>query len=192
MRINSLCTLFMSGFLLAGSPFEARAQLPPDQSIEYVIRQTPTDPESTIVFLVRLELTAMDSDATGVGWEIGSAEFRQPGTGGASDTVWSDILPAVDSPDGLWWVDHADNRVPQESEFVLPPWLMGTAPADDPANDDLDYDFEGVTYTPPPAGAPFENTGALDYSFTLAAAQEPVEEGDDEPVEVPPATGDPA
>lgn len=185
MRSNTLHTVLIVGMVVGTTYTAARAELPDDQIVEYRVHETPTNPESAVVFAVRLELRAVDSDANGVGWEITTAKFRQP------DTTWTEDSPYIDSPDGLWWVDHADPNAPEESEFVLPPLLVGTATADDPLDDDLDYDLEGVEYSPPPGEPPYENTGALDYSFTLAHEEDPLEEGDDEPVEVPDDPGTP-
>ncbi len=181
-RSISLVTT-VSVVCLALSSAMARADLPPDQTVYYNIREVPTDPDSDVVFIVVLDLTAADSDGDWIGWEIATAEFWQP-TGAKLYSIWTDNTVDVDSPDGLWWVEHANPDKPDRSEFVLPPWLTGTATAEDPSNDDLDYDFEGVEYTPPPGGPPFEVTGALTYEFTLHQASEPLEEGDAEAVEI--------
>ncbi len=186
MRSNVLYTILIIGTVIGKTYTYANAALPDEQIIEYRVHEIPTDPESTVVFVVRLELTAADSDGNEIGWEITTAEFRQPGSGG--DTIWAENSPYVDTADGLWWIEHADPEAPEESEFVLPPWLAGIATADNPQDDDLDYDLEGVEYSPPPlpGDPPYENTAALDYSFTLSQEEEPLEEGDDEPVDVPP------
>ena len=155
-----------------------------DQTLWYLIHQEPTNHQSDVVFIVRLKVQAEDSDADSVGWRIVAAEFRQPDVGGGPDTVWLEASPAVDSPDGLWWCDHADFLDLQLSEFVLPPLLVGTADAEDPGQADLDYSFEGVSYDPPPGGPPYDPTAALNYVFTIVGEPEPEEEGDDEPGEI--------
>ncbi|MEE9296951.1 MAG: hypothetical protein V3W34_18560 [Phycisphaerae bacterium] len=184
MRSNILYTVLITGTVVGTTYTAANAVLPDDQTVEYRIHETPTDPKSAVVFVVRLELTAEDSAGYEVGWEITTAQFRQPGT---PDTTWTEDYPYVDTTDGLWWVKHADPEAPEASEFVLPPWLLSTATADDPQDDDLDYDLEGVAYSlpPPPGEPPYENTAALDYSFTLAQQEILLVEGDDEPVDAP-------
>ncbi|MFH1417607.1 MAG: hypothetical protein ABII12_04890 [Planctomycetota bacterium] len=155
-----------------------------EQTLWYLIHEEPTDPESDVVFIVRLQVEAEDSDVDAIGWRIVAAEFRQPDGGGGDDTVWLDGSPVVDSPDGLWWCDHADFLAPQLNEFAMPPLLEGTADAQDSQGPDLDYSFEGVLYEPPPGGPPYDPTAAFNYVFTRVGEQEPKEEGDDEPGEI--------
>jgi len=192
MRSNTsiLFRALIMGTAVGLSYTTANAVLPDDRWVALRVHETPNDPESALVFVVWLELTAMDSDGDDVGWDIITAKFIQPGT---PDTTWTDNSPYVDTADGLWWIEHADHEAPLDSEFVLPPWLAGTATADDPLDDDLDYDFAGVTYTAPspPGEPPYANTGALDYSFTLTLEQTPMEEGEDEPVDIPDNPGEP-
>ena len=64
----------------------ADAVLPADQRIKYSIRETPTDPESAVVFEVILHLSAYSSSGNSVKWSIDEAKFvrdagqmRQPG-----------------------------------------------------------------------------------------------------------------
>lgn len=163
----------------------ARADLPADRTVYLYMYEVPGDPESDIVFSVGLDLEAVDVDGVWVGWEVTSAKFIEPGT---PDTVWIENSPAVDSPDGLWWVEHVDLQDPQHDEFTLPPLLEGTATAEEPLGADLEYTLEGASYDPPPGGPPFDVTAAVDYIFTVEGEEDPKKEGDDEPVEVPPGT----
>lgn len=165
-----------------GSP-AARA-LPADRTILYQIHETPTNPESPVVFKIELEISAVmaDPEEDTIGWEVTEAVFTIVDTGG--DIVWSIAEPDVDTPDGLWWVEHADVTKPVQSEFVLAPPLAGTADPDDPQDDDLLYDFVGAEFQGTP---PYQTTGAMYYTFAMAAdPEEPVEDGDPrEPVDVP-------
>ena len=162
--------------------------VPDTQTVSFWIHDDPSDPESEVTFKIKLSLTEDDSDGNSIGWDVTSIEFRQIHDTGP-DTVWVESSPSVPSGDGLWWVTHADPDDPQRDEFVMPPNLSGTAAAQDPNDDDLDYDFEGVTYIPPPPSGepPGEVTAAMDHYFA-AAIWPPIviETGDDEPVELPP------
>ena len=167
--------------------------LPDEQIVVYSIHDVPTDPTSDVVFVIELDVTAIDSDFNSVAWEITVAEFRQPGSGGDPDTVWVKNAPPVDTPDGLWWVEHFDPSAPHISEFDMLPGMVGMATAQDPANADLDYDVLGAEYIAPPS-SPYENTTAL--SYWLAAVQdpppqEPIEEGDGESVPIDDGVNDP-
>jgi hypothetical protein len=63
---------------------------------------------------------------------------------------------------------------------LLPPRLVGTAATQIPNDEDLDYEFEGRPYTPPPEGAPYEKTAALTYTFAAAESGTPVKSAVDE------------
>ena len=187
--LSFVAPILAATFLGAGT---ARA-LPDDQTIDFSIYLNPTDPESEVVFVVRLELAAQSSSAGQVGWDVTEIRFTRPMKYAFPDKVWVESSPVVDSPDGLWWIGHADVEDPVIGEFVMPTWLVGTATPEDPAEDDLEYDFVGVTYSPPewPQTPPHETTAALTYSLKRAAAQVPIEEGDDEPIDVADGTNDP-
>ena len=186
MRIKSVIAGAVAAVSLGIVPLALANGLPEDQSVYYYIHDNPTQATSNVVFTIRLDLTAADSDGDAVGWEITAIEFRQVGARPTLDTLWSDTSPTVDSPDGLWWVEHSDAAFPALEEFTLPPKLLGLAIGQDPLDKNLDYDLKGVAYVPPLEGAPFEITGALTYVFTEEEEEDPVEQGKDEPIELPP------
>ena len=175
-----------SVLILAANAGTALADLPDDVQIKYYIHDDRTDPNSPIVFKVLLLMEARDSSSNSVGWLIKEAEFRQPNTDPDPDTVWTDTTVDVDTPDGLWWVDHVDTLAPAPGEFDMPPLIEGIADAEAVTGDDLDYEWEGVTYLAPPEGPPFENPMAAGFRFWLLLLPYPELEGDDEPVEIDP------
>ena len=156
---------------------------PATQDVVYKIHDDPNDPNSAIALTVKLFLTSEDYDRNWVGWEITEARFRQP-NGGEPDRIWIESDPNVPSQDGLWWIEHADRSDPQLSEFDDPPHLVGLAAAENPNNDDLEYDFQGASYTPPPGGPPWDPTGALGFEFTIDGQSTPFLDETDEPVEI--------
>ena len=139
--------------------------------------------DSAITFTVWLSLVEEDSDGDSIGWKIKNIRFRQPSTGGARDKRWIESAPnpSVPTQDGLWWIDHADGDSPQLSKFNDPPHLVGTATAVDPNDADLDYEFEGSTYSGSP---PWDPTAGLEYEFTLDGEPASFLDATDEPVEV--------
>lgn len=159
------------------------ADLPTTWEVTYGIHETPTDPESDIIYTITLSLERDDVNGDSIGWDITSVEVREIGN---PDTVWTDDNPTVSTADGLWWIDHEDADDPQMDEFILPPQITGTASAEDPSHTDLDYDIEGVTYTSDPL---YDITAGLDYTFTLAGEEEPIKTGPGEPVETDPPIG---
>jgi hypothetical protein len=163
-----------------------------NSTARYGIHETPADPNSPLTFLITLSLMASAGDCTATGWAITTVEIRQIDPNSGPDTVWTQADPNVPTPDGLWWVNHADVASPQANEFVLPPHLVGTAIADDPNDADLEYDFVGVTYTPPaaPETPPYDVTAALDYALVRVGEEIPIGEGSAEPTEGdPPIAG---
>lgn len=165
--------------------------LPPDETITYEIHEDPQDPESRVIFVVKLALEAEDSDSSSVGWRIAMAKFRKVEQG--PDTDWIIEDPYVPTADGLWWVEHADIDAPALDEFTEPPHLSGTADPMDPSDPDLDYDLQGVSYVPPepPEEPPYFVTTILDYIFWMVGEPEPEVEGDEEPADTVNDAGDP-
>lgn len=189
MPSNLVVAAVIVAILYAATLTAVRADFPVhpgNQTVEYRIRETPTDPDSLVVFVIIMELAPSDSDGNEIGWEITEMEFHQTHRFESECTIWVEESPMVPSADGLWWIEHQDPENPELSEFVMPPLLEGTADAQDPSNPDLHYRLEGVTYAPPPPPGrqPFDITAALDYQFTLVGEQDPFEEGKEEPVEV--------
>ncbi len=160
----------------------ARADLPADRISEYSIRETPADPESDVIFVVTLELTAVDQDGDEIAWEIGKMTLTKPAPGG--DTIWVEDAPAPDTPDGYWWIEHADPADPQDIEFDWPPSLLGTVTAADPADDDLEYDFGGGHCDSECQELFGGQVGAATYIIILLPELLPEAEGDDEAVQI--------
>ena len=159
------------------------AQVPPDESVQFKIHASATDPLSPVVFVITMNLAASEWNDNVVGWTVTSVEFRQPGAGSASDQTWMASYPLLPTVDGLWWVQHVDPFAPLLSDFRQPPLIEGTAAIQSAATEDLGYSFQGRPYTAPPTGAPFLQTAALSYALALIDTQTPMKDGQDEPVE---------
>jgi hypothetical protein len=179
MHVSKAVILFAAAVLVMGNASLATQE----RLATYRIHEVPDDPQSDVVFVVTLTVKETARDGDYIGWEITEARLEQPGDPSAA---WIGEFPAVWSPDGLWWIEHADPDNPTEAEFTEPPWVGGVATALEPAGQDLNFAIEGVSYVPPSGGAPHPTTGALDYNFTLVEAPTPLKEGEDEPVEIDP------
>ncbi|MCG8409443.1 MAG: hypothetical protein MI923_29915 [Phycisphaerales bacterium] len=162
----------------------ALAALPDDQTIEYKIYDG-----TQVVFTVRIHLKAVSVDNGSVEWSVQKMVFYQQGS---KTGDWEELNPTVDTPDGRWWVNHADTENPELEEFDMPPLMEGCATSLNSNVDDLDFSFEGQVYTEPPGGAPYTITVALDYLFHIVGKIDPEEEGEDEPAELddPPGSGE--
>lgn len=178
--------LLMAAFLMV--PSSAVASLPPDRTVTFVLHEVPDDPESPVKLTIALELSAEeDSYGNEIAWSVLAAEFVRPANGSNPELVWNATNPLIDTTDGLWWVEHVDPMEPKASEFVLPPAISGLALARYETDEDIDFDLMGEFYDEVERGNPYPNTGALTYSLVTHVAHEPIEEGDDEPVEMPDA-----
>ena len=156
--------------------------LPDDRTISYFVRENPSDPQSSVVFTIEMQISAQEEDDGFVGWEIESVRLIDNDNPISSQSEWIEYLPEVHTQDGLWWVEHDDPDSPKESEFDEPPLLSGTADAEG-TQADMDYSFEGAPYV----GGPQLYNGSvtsLTYAFTLVGEADPEEEGEDEPTEI--------
>lgn len=171
----TLLGLMMLGAL---SVSRAVAQIPADQTIHWSFRENPEDPESTVEIHAIVTLSAVEVDEENVGWSVASVEFIRGE--GEDETSWVEVAPPLETPDGLWWVAHADVENPQLDEFIDTPLLSGRAYSDDPEEVDLLYEIESAT---PMEGGPFEQTSGVSYLLAAADTNEPVKEGEQEPVE---------
>ena len=181
MRIGPSLVAIPVIALLCLSSSAAEASLPSDQQVVYHIRAVPSDPQSTVVFDLSLALSAQSVDGDQVGWRVDRVECSRAIDGVV--TVWTEDAPAVSSPDGLWWVQHADVNAPQVGEFASPPLLEGTAVTDDPQQPALEYSLAGAQLTEP-SSVPYAHATALTFALTLANESEPIKTGSDEPTEV--------
>jgi hypothetical protein len=168
-------------FVVAGPvSFQAFASMPDDQQVVYHIRESPTDPESAVVFDVVLHLSAEAVDGNTVGWRVYRLEIRQD----LAETVmiWAEADPYVGTPDGLWWIEHVDRDAPDLAEFAETPPLEGMAANETPELEALAYRISGT----PPANpnSPFLYTTGLTFALTVEGENEPFTEGENEPAEV--------
>lgn len=180
-RTKLLATLVTT--IVMGTSFsEAKADLPSDRTIKFYVRETPSDPQSDIIWSVELDLTAADLKVESVGWRISALRVKDHDSSYSPLRSWTMTLPLVDTPDGLWWVDHAAHMNPLTDEFEVTPLLKGTAIAAQQGGADLAYSFEGDAYTGNPMYG--GKVSGLTFSFMLAGAVLPEETGDDEPGEI--------
>ena len=172
--------IILAAAILVMSNVSAATQ---ERLVTYRIHEVPDDPQSAVVFVVTLAVREAARDGDFIGWEITEARFEQPGS---PSTLWVKESPMVWSPDGRWWLQHADPDDPASAEFAEPPWLAGIAAAQEPESADLSFALEGVPYEAGSGGAPHAVTGALDYTFTLVNDITPLKDDEDEPVEIDP------
>ena len=59
-----------------------------------------------------------------IGWEVAVFTIYELDGNGDVAYRWSKGYPAVDTADGLWWIEHADSDNPALGEFVLPPRML--------------------------------------------------------------------
>ena len=185
----SLLLIVSAVVLMTGESLMAQTTpIPLAYTVKYWTHADPNDPNSPVQFEIRLKLKNMDSDGDAIGWDVTELRVREYDPNGVLSRSWTDADPNVPTSDGLWWVSHADPNTPVDSEFTVPPHLIGTATANDTGYADLEYDIEGVESTPSPL---YEVSANINYVFVEADEEEPTGSGSDEPTEVPTTLGDP-
>lgn len=166
-------------------PNAANAALPDDMAVEYYIREQPTNEESDVIYEVRLELTAVDRDGDSVAWEITEAQITEVGTNGQGVRAWAEEYPDLSAYDDVWWVEHDDPLDPDTIEFSSPPFFEGTAEARNQGDPDMDYELEGGNCDSSCQSLFDGRVTAFDFELRLVGENDPEEEGDDEPIEIP-------
>lgn len=178
-------------FVVCASQSVALADDPPlTRTISFQIREEPNS-YSQVLYTIDLQLTAEEVDGSEIGWTVNSVTIAELDEYEANVRVWVDAMVEPDTPDKLWWIEHADTEDPELSEFTTLPSLVGTAIAEDPNDPNMAYSLEGVLYDPP-GGGPFEVTTALDYSLTLGGSPTAISEGEDVLTEILPKDQPPA
>jgi len=167
MRSRSLQGRLCGMALLVLAVGAAAAQTPVTYTVHYWIHEEPENANSPVTFKIMMSLERMEVDGDSAGWKVQAVEFRLVGTNNNADSVWVKTTPVLTTSDGLWWVTHADPDDPQRSEFTVPPALEGVADAANPNDPDLEYEFEGHTYTPPQGGPPYQVTGTMTQRFAI-------------------------
>lgn len=158
---------------------------PPDHTLRLNLRVTEGDPTSAIDFTLTMALMIEEQDGDDIGWDVISLTIRERDANGTVLNTWYKTSPFVDTPDQLWWIEHANSMAPVNAEFLIPPRILGTATSMNPTEPSLEFDFEGAVYMVPPEGAPFENTVSLTALLQEEDNPVPEKEVEDETVEVP-------
>lgn len=148
--------------------------------VSYGIYDDPSDEQNReLIYWIVLYLSECDSDVDSIGWCVTKIKIIEFNDAPTADRTWADNSPTVATGDGLWWVDHADFDDPQPDEFLMPPFIDGTAEGV-AQESDLDYEFEGKVL--PTEEDYFTATAALTLDFWLN--QTPLINRTAEPVEV--------
>lgn len=168
--------------LIACCASVALAGFPHDQIINYYLRKTPTDPESDITYTISLEITAVSTNGSEVGWEVVEVTVDEAN----SIKNWHEHYPELITSDGLWWVEHNDPDEPEGVDFIYPPTIVGTANTGLVSGYDMDYDMQTISSC---SGCdPSMYGGRVAFmSYTLNEGDDPdPEDEDDGPVESDP------
>ncbi len=159
--------------------------LPDKVVVTYVIYDDPDATTPVVEMEVDLWLDPQSRSGDDVTWEVDRVLVRDM-TGSTVEDAWKDTSPTVTGT--TWTVTHADADNIDNDDFVDPPVITGTASPEAGTTGDLDYDLEGLTYTPPQSGEHFTNkTGKLSYVFTFPSPTPELDNNDPvwvEPLEI--------
>ncbi len=173
-RIAAFCIAIAISFLSTGFAHASDAA-PQTRTVRFNIRQIPGDLHSPRAFAAILQITEAVREGHEIGWKITSITFRQPTAPGECDRIWDASNVMTPSPDGFWWLNHADPNRPKLDEFRMLPLLKGTAnPFEANRYGELIYELASA------AGAPNPHGVLLDYVLRIAPEPDPEEEGDDD------------
>lgn len=178
-----LIAMFSAMFVNGVTAF---AGLPEQRIVEYVFRETPTDPKSNIVLKAYLHIKPIDSNGPTISWSISSSWYESIDSSGAVEASWTLDDPHLDTVDGLWYTTHADTSNPAIAEFTDLPEVSGVASPDKAGQADLDVVL--AVAAPSSSGMYGGNVGDSTYSFLTInvpiGAVVVDKDDEDEPVEV--------
>ena len=160
----------------------AQEELPPNQSVRISIHVDPEDSESPIQFVVTMSLSAQSKVESEIAWSVDSVRIEQYASNGDQIDAWYEFAPAVSTGDGYWRINHANPLSPDISEFSVPPEVTGFAESEFTSGDYLDYRVLGKIANSN-VEKPYGSTFFADYSFWKLSDSEPLDEGEDKPVE---------
>lgn len=118
---------------------------PEDRTVSYCVYDDPANPQHVPIYYISLQLTPVGTDGDSIGWQVDQIAIARMNPNGTVNRKWSQVLPSVDTPDGLWWVDHLDAESPAAAEFTMPPPIGGQAAAGQSGAAALNYDLAGTT-----------------------------------------------
>ena len=153
----------------------AASALPPDHTVTYSFRETPSDSLSNTLIVAKLHIAAQSQNGDDVTWKINELEFVEI----ASGDRWTQAYPSLPA----WVVTHADPVNPVPADFVSPPAFSGTAAPEAVSGDDLDYDVVPGTCDSACQSLFDGRVIAAKYRFATAIRVIAEEKDDDEPAE---------
>jgi hypothetical protein len=161
----------------------ARASDPEDRVATYKLRVDPNNESSDIIFLVELDLTAVDHDEDEIAWQVTQARFSETDAEGTPVRTWSIDDPELHTVDNLWWVAHEDLDEPSVEDFTAVPQLEGVAEAQGP-DGDLEFAIASTELDPLERLMYGGAVAGVAHDFHEVGEEDPVIDPDDEPAEV--------
>jgi hypothetical protein len=182
--MNRTVFLGVSMFILgANGSSVVHAEPPESKIISLLFHSIPDDPASEVSLVVTLSLSPVASDGNTIGWSIDAVDFFKPTENDGWKRWQTGALDVLDSPDGLWWVAHADVSSPTESEFTVLPALAGLGDPEHLDDPELFFIIEATESTIiADPDAPYASRTAYCH-FHFSDGEDQVE-GNDEPVEI--------
>lgn len=188
MRMNWIPGAIGVGAILATAA-AGYAAPPSVYHATFYVHESPADPNSPLLYEMTFTLEPAETAGNLVGWQVVKSTLVRPD--GGEDHVFFDAAPAVDTPDGLWWVEHDDIDTPVIAEFSATPPMSGLALANEPADTDLEYSFDGHgAYTPSGGSSQFLAFASVTFVIIESGDPQPVKEGN--PLPMPISDDEPA
>ena len=148
MRIKHVVAISIS-FLTVLSLYQDEATArPADKVVQLIVREAPEDPGSPIIQTASIGLMKYYTGAGYIEWEPVSVTIHEVDEFGNVLATWRGTDVSFDTVNGLWPIKHLDTLAPADTEFALPPFLLGTAFSDDPSLFPWDFEILGDLLAP--------------------------------------------
>ena len=148
MRLNRVATISLS-ILTVLSPYQNEAAArPADRVVQLIVREAPDDPLSPIVQTVSVGLMKSYIDGDYIEWDPVNVTINDLDEFGNVVATWRGTDLFFDTPNGLWPISHVDPLAPADTEFALPPFLLGTATSADQSLVPWVFEILGDLYIP--------------------------------------------
>ena len=140
MRIKFVVTISLTFVTVLSLYQDEAAARPAERVVQLIVLEEPDDPLSPIIQTVSLGLIEFYTDGAYIEWYPVSATINDLDEFGNVVDTWRGTELSFDTPNGAWAINLLDPLAPADTEFALPPLLLGTAISADPVF--LPWDFE--------------------------------------------------
>lgn len=180
MRIKCVVTISLSFLTVLSFCQDEATARPADKVIQLIVREAPDNPLSPIIRTASIGLMKSYTDGDYLEWYPVSATINDLDEFGDVVATWRGTEMSFDTPNGDWAINHLDPLAPVDTEFALPPLLLGTATSADLTVVPWFFEILGDLYIP------LISDAGTDETMVLNAETPPSDDPEPEPDPPPP------